>query len=412
MDKYIDKFIDNPWFIRILALILALLLFENVYEEKNETAVNVPQDHETETIENVPVKIYYDTENLVISGVPETVTVSLSGPKSSLQQARIQRGFEVYVDLTEAEIGTQQVPIQVKDISDKLNVRVDPDTASVSVQEKVTQEFSVEAEFNSNLLAEGYLSDKAVVNPNKVKITGAKNIIDSISYVKATLDVKGPIKETLTREADILVLDQELNKLNVVVEPKQVDVTIPVRVSSKKVPIQLVQSGTLPTGVNIQSVTLDKQEATIIGEADVLNNVQSVRVELDISKIEEDTDITLPVILSKGIVAVDPKTVNVKVKVSKTDNKTLSNIPIKVQGLSEQYTVSFREPESGTTSLRLSGANESMEEVDASSFTIYIDASNLQEGDHEVGLHVDGPEGVNWQLEKDKVGISITEKDV
>ena len=101
MNKYIDKLIESPWFIRIVALLLALLLFENVYEE-NGQEVNVPQDKQVEVIEDVPVKVYYDTENLVVTGVPETVTLTLSGPRSNLTQAVTQRAFEVYVDLTEA----------------------------------------------------------------------------------------------------------------------------------------------------------------------------------------------------------------------------------------------------------------------------------------------------------------------
>lgn len=412
MDKFIEKLIDSPWFIRILALVLALLLFENVYEAKNETTVNVPQDQETVTIDDVPVKIYYDTENLVVSGVPDKVSITLSGPKPSMQQARIQRGFEVYVDLTGADIGTQKVPIQIKDISDKLTVVMNPATANVSVQEKVTEEFNVAAEFNNNILSEGYYSEMPVIKPNKVKITGAKDVIDQISYVKAIVDVNNPIKETITREANILVLDQALNKLNVMIEPAKVNVTIPVKAFSKKVPIQLVQSGSSPKGVKIESVTLDKQEATIIGNEEALKNIASVRVELDISKIEKDTVMTLPVTISKGIVEVDPATVKVTIDVSEAENITLSNLPIKVQGLPEQYNVVFRQPENGETSITIFGLKEQIEQVNASDFTVSIDVSNLQEGEHNVALIVNGPDELGWQLERETVTISIAQKEV
>lgn len=85
MDKYINKLIENKWFIRVIALVLALLLFENVNEE-NKSVVNVPQDQESEVIEAVPVTSYYDADNLVVTGVPETVKLTLSGPRSNLQQ--------------------------------------------------------------------------------------------------------------------------------------------------------------------------------------------------------------------------------------------------------------------------------------------------------------------------------------
>lgn len=410
MDKFINRLIENPWFIRVLALILALLLFENVNQE-NQSVINVPQDQDAEIIKNVPVTSYYDTENLVVSGVPETVTITISGPKSNLQQAVTQRGFEVYVDLTEAEIGTQEVPIQIRDISERLTVKIEPETVEVSVQEKVTKEFSVEAEFNTGILADGYISDAAEINPKKVKITGAKDVLDKISYVKATLDVKGPIQDTLKQEAEILVLDQELNKLDVVVEPRTVEVTIPIKASSKKVPIRIVENGTPPEGVVIDSITLENDEATIIAEKDLLDKTESVRVEVDLSEITGDTELSLPVIISDGIVAVDPQLVKVTIKANKSESKTLSNLPISIQGLSDQYKAAFRDPLNGSMNVTITGTTEEISSINASDFQVYVDASGLDAGDHDVKILVDGPDSVNWKLAKETGRISITRKE-
>ncbi|MGG0718925.1 CdaR family protein [Robertmurraya massiliosenegalensis] len=410
MDKYINKLIENKWFIRVIALVLALLLFENVTEE-NKTVVNVPQDQESEVIEAVPVTSLYDADNLVVTGVPETVKLTLSGPRANLQQALTQRGFEVYVDLTDAEIGTQEVDIQIRDISERLKVSIDPATVTVSVQEKVTKEFNVEAEFDSNILAEGYISDIAVVEPNKVTITGAKDVIEKITYVKAPLDVTGPINETLKREAEILVLDQALNKLDVLVEPSSVKVTIPVKASTKTVPINVVQSGTLPAGVTIESIRLETEEAKIIASEEVLSRTDSVRVELDVSEIEKDTEVTLPVIISEGIIAVDPQVIKVSIRANKTEDRTFSNVPIQIDGLSEQYEAVFQEPSNGSTSITLSGNSGDITSLTASNFRLYIDASDRGVGEHEIEIQVDGPENVEWKLARETVKLLITQED-
>lgn len=410
MDKYINKFIDNPWFIRIIALILALLLFENVHGG-NKTVVNVPQDQESEVLEEVPVKSYYDADNLVVTGIPETVTITLSGPRPNLQQAKTQRNFDVFVDLTGAEIGTQKVPIQVEGISDRLKYTIEPEFVNVSVQEKVTQEFSVEAEFNNKILADGYIAEQAEVNPKKVKITGAKDVVEKITYVKATLDIKGPIKDTITREAEILVLDQGLNKLNVEVEPKTVDVTLPVKASSKTVPVRVVQTGSLPSGVTIEDISLEKTEAKIIAPDEVLKDTESVRVEVDVSDIEGDTELTLPVIISEGIVEVDPKVIKVTIKATKTESKTISGLPIKIEGLNEEYRAVFREPSNGATSLTISGRSESIASLNGSSFNLYVDVSNLEAGDHDIEIKVEGPNDVDWKLAKETVRISISQNE-
>lgn len=410
MDNLIDKLIDNRWFIRVVALLLAFLLFVYVYDGE-DLAINVPQDQETETITDVPVKSYYDTENLVVSGVPSTVTIKLSGPRNLLQQAKTSRSFEVYVDLSEAEIGTQRVPIQIKDVSDRLTVEIDPEFANVSIQEKVTQEFKVEPEYNASLVADGYSAEQAVVKPNKVKITGAKDVIEKITYVKATIDIEDQIEETVTKEAKILVLDQDLNKLDVTLETDTVEVTIPVKASSKEVPIKIVEKGTLPNGVTIDSINLAQSEATILANADILDKTESVRVEVDVSSINDDTTLTLPVIISEGIVKVDPETVDVTINVSREEDITLSNIPIKTTGLAADLDLSYNDPAGGTVSITATGESSIIGSLEVSDFSVNLDLTGIGEGEHTLDLDVTGPTNVNWTLSQQTARILISKRE-
>lgn len=102
-----------------------------------------------------------------------------------------------------------------------MTAKISPAYVTVTVQEKVTKEFRVDAEFNSNLLASGFEAETPSVEPKTVKITGAKDVIDQITYVKATVDSKREISSTITRDAKVQVLDKSLNKLNVDVDPKR-----------------------------------------------------------------------------------------------------------------------------------------------------------------------------------------------
>lgn len=160
-----DKLMDNPWFIKILALLLAVLLYSSVPHKGND--VNVPGEQATETIEDMPVKVYYDTENLVVSGIPNTVDVTLKGPITHVQSAKALRNFEVFVDLTDAKIGKQKVNLKVKDLSDKLKVTLKPASVNVTIQEKITKEFKVDAEINRSQIEEGYTAEQPIVEPKK-----------------------------------------------------------------------------------------------------------------------------------------------------------------------------------------------------------------------------------------------------
>lgn len=408
-----DKLMDNPWFVKMVALVLAILLFGSVPKNDPDKPgnVNVPSDEKVEIIEEVPVKSYYDTDTLVVSGVPETVTIKLQGPKNLVQQAKALRNFEVFVDLTKAEMGKQRVPITVKDISDRLTVTIDPGYANVSVQEKVTKEFKVEAEYSRNIVEEGYIAEKPTVNPNKVQITGAKDIVDKITYVKATVNSNGKISNSITREASVLVLDKDMNKLNVIVDPETVEVTIPVKSSSKKVPIDIVRKGNPPSGVTINSMTLDTKEAEIIADPDILAGVGRVRVEVDVSKITEDTVLTLPVIISNGVVGVSPETIKVSVKVTKQSEKTVSNIPIEIEGVDDGLEVNFLNPANGQTNIIVSGPSNIVTPLDADNFKILIDVSGLGEGEHEVDFKVTAPDNISWKLAREKANITVAKKE-
>ncbi|WP_066249491.1 YbbR-like domain-containing protein [Neobacillus drentensis] len=404
-----DKLMDNPWFIKILALLLAVLLYSSVpHTGKKLTDVNVPGEQSTETIKNIPVKVYYDTKNLVVSGIPATVDLTLKGPLTHIKSAKALKNFEVYVDLSKANIGKQKVKLKVKDLSDKLTATMKPATVNVSVQEKITKEFKVDAEFNSSQIEEGYSAGQPVVEPSNVKITGAKSVIDRISYVKATLEEKNKLTETISEAANIQVLDKDLNKLNVEVNPEKVEITIPVKSNSKTVPIKIVRNGTAPEGVTIKSIEIDEKEATISGDVNVLNKTENVRVEVDISKITDNTTLTLPVIISNGITKVTPQLVKATVVVEKEEKKTVSDVPLKIQGLSAEYKATINDPDNQLVNILVNGPISDVNRVRPKDFNVFIDLSSLQEeGVYEVDIQVEGPTTVKWKPNKSSAKITI-----
>ncbi|EOR25840.1 CdaR family protein [Niallia alba] len=439
MNKLFNNVIGKNWFTKVLSLAFALLLFSYAYDpNESSTDVNVPGDSETANLEDIPVTAYYDTENVVVTGIPKTVTVTLRGPTVHIQQAKLKKDFEVYVNLANADLGSKTVPLEIKDLSDKIKATIDPETIKVTVKEKVTKEFTVEAEFSSNAIEKGYSAGTPKIEPKTVKVTGAKDEIEKIAYVKANVNLNENTNEAVSQQAKVSVLDSSLNKLNVQVEPETVEVNIPVKRTSKTVPINIVEQGTPPANINIDSITLDKKEATISGPEDVLKEVESTRVEVDLSTIEKDEELTLPVIISNGVTSVDPELVKVTVKVTvaqeeqeeeqeedpqenqdseetaateKTETRMISSIPINIQGLNSSLEASIKNPRSSSTSLRISGEQNRVREMSISDFNLYIDLTGMDDGEHEVPIKVNGPADIDWELAIDTASVSITNKE-
>lgn len=440
-----DRILNNKWSIRIIALLLAAILFTSVNANNNNaTTFSTTSSSDTEVIENVPVKVYYDKTNLYISGVPETVTVTLSGPRSIVQSAKAQQDFTVYADLKNASIGTQEVKLKVKDASDRLKVKINPATVNVNVQEKVTKKFSVDVELSKSVVADGYQAGTPIIDPKKVSITGAKDTIEQIAYVKATLENDGKHKSEFTDKATVSVFDSNLNKLDVDVSPQEVEVTVPVEKVGKSVPIKIKQEGTPESDIEISSMTLDKVEVVVVGDDTVLDKIKEIEIPIDVTKIKADTvkEVTVPV--PTGAKSVQPTTIEVKIKTvkkseatnktttSKEENttspdenttddseekdtkisKSFPNMQVYMSGLKNTFDSQMVTPANGKVSVTITGEKKIVDDIAVKDLSVIANLSKSKAGDYSVPLELTGlPDNVAYVINPTKADFIITEKE-
>ncbi|QPA31103.1 CdaR family protein [Thermaerobacillus caldiproteolyticus] len=411
-----DKLMNNHWFMKIFSLLLAIMLYMSVNIEEKETKSgaitrNSVGQTDIETITNVPVVTYYDEENLVVSGIPKTVNVTLEGPASILKPTALQRDFEIYVDLTNLELGTHTVPIKYKNISDKLNVKIQPATATVTIHEKVSKDFPVDVDFiHQNKVATGYSVEQPIVKPNMVTITGAKELVDRVALVKARVNLEGA-KETIEQESKVTVYDNEGRVLNLEVDPSVVEVTVPVTSPSKSVPLKINRIGILKKGLSIVKIETVPNQVTIFGPKEKIDRIEFIDgITINLGEITKDTTLEMKVPLPEGVKSVDPSKVKINIQVQEEQTKTFKALPIHVLGLSDQYTVEFLEPEEQNMDVQLSGAPSILNSIQADDLELYINVNELGVGEHEVPVEVNGPQNITWNLPKNKVKIKISQK--
>lgn len=408
-----DKLIDNRWVTRIIALLIALLLFASVSFE-NQPASKSPAgiplfSNYTETLTEIPVNTYYDDQNLVVSGVPQYVNVTIEGPSGVTKREGLQKEIEVYVDLTQLSVGTHKVKLQYRNISEKIKVKIDPAEITVVIQEKVTKEFPVEVDFvNRDQVAEGYTIEQPVAAPRVVKITGALEEIERIALVKAVVDLKG-VTETFTQESRVAVYDKNQNVLSVSVEPSVVEITVPIVSPNKSVSFSLKQKGKLADGLSLVNITPTPNQVTIFGPKEVIDAISSIEGEIDLDKITEDTTIDVKVPVPKGVTQVSPQQIEVAVDVEEEISETFSDLSIRSQGLDAQYALTFLTPEAGSLNLDVQGAQSVIEGTSPTNFDVFIDVTDLGIGEHDVDIEVKGPDNVTWALPQEKAKIRITE---
>lgn len=331
-----DKLFDSYWALRVTALVLAILLFfyaKAQLDDGQTSATNAQRD----IITDVPLEVYYDTDNLIVSGLPETVDVTIEGPMQIVLQTKLAKDFKVFVDLNSLLIGEHRVTIQYENFSPKLDVTIDPKVLDIAIEEKVTEEVKVEPEFNNSLIADGYELTGMTADPSTVFVTGAKSVIEGISYVKATVNSEEGITESFTKDANVKVLDNSLNKLDVTIEPETVNVNVGVRQYSRKVPITIKQTGKPMDGVTINSVSSQTKVVEIFGPKSIIDPITRIEVEFDISEIQESGAHEVEIPLPNGVTKLSQKTIEVQANVTKAVKEA------------EDATAGVQEPEPSST---------------------------------------------------------------
>lgn len=313
-----DKMMDSPWVLRIIALFLACLLFFSVRTELASTDKNAMTE-QMEVIRDVPVEVYYDDDSLIVTGIPKTVNVTVRGPKQIALQAKLVKDFSVFVNLNDLLIGEHTVELQYENISDKLKVTLDPATVKVNIEEKVTQEFRVDPEMNNRLIDEGYYLKGMSANPATVFVTGAKSAIENISYVKATVTGEQGLKQSFSQEAAVKVLDRDLNKLDVMIEPENVKVRVDIAEYSKELPVTIKETGKAAEDITINRLTLLTNSLKVYGKKSIIDVLTSLPVEIDLSKITESKTYEFDVKLPEGATKVSEQKIKIKADVTKVE---------------------------------------------------------------------------------------------
>lgn len=419
-----DNLMDRPWFLRITALALAIILFFSVQAEEDKKTGSTIGDSQ-DVLRDVPVEVFYDNENLVVTGVPKTVNMSIDGPANLVQTTKLLKDFTLKVDLRSLELGRHTVKIQAENLSEKLDVRLDPATVDVVIEEKISKSFPVEPEFNERLLAEGFNAVRKEVEPSMIQVTGAKSVIESISFVKVSATGEQGIDKSFEQKARVRVLDRDLNKLNVTIEPEDVTVKVEVKENSKEVPIVLREKGVPGENIVIDSVFSDMKTVTLYGPQKTLESIGEIRVDVDVSKVKESGTVELNVPKPKGVSKLSEDKVKVNIRVTTMNGedpppdvsmepteedvtKEFKNIPVAVKGLDEKFSSSFLKPTEGVVDVTVTAKEEVINSLDVSDFDISVDASGTnEEGEHSYPLSVVAPDDIAWKISEDEVTLEI-----
>jgi YbbR domain-containing protein len=262
------------------------------------------------------------------------------------------------------------------------------------------------------------------VEPKVVTITGAKSLINSIGYVKATIAGEQGINKSFEQEASVRVLDKDLNKLDVTVDPKTVQVRVKVEEYSKEVPLALMEKGTPKQGVTINKLTTNVQNIKLYGPRTVLDKIEKLFVDVDVSKIEDSGEFDVKLTVPDGVTKMSLDKIKVvgdvtpapiteppvdEEGISSVSEKSFDQVAVEVRGLPDQLESVFQTPTDGLVSVTAKGTPEALDKITKSSIALYVEAQNAEIGENLFPIKMDAPPNVEWEMTASEVKLTVKE---
>lgn len=386
---FLDRVLFNNRHPKFVALILAVLMYVGV-NYNSVQSIYTSTLKSSRSLTDVPVTINVNGDTFEVSGVPDTANITITGDATSITSVANSKDGKVIADLDGLTEGTHEIRLTTEGYGNNVNVVVDPSTIVVTLSKKVTKQFDISYDFiNQSKMEDIYSPGTPVFDYTKVNVRASTKTLDSISFVKALIDVSGQTAD-FEQNAKLVAYDADGNPVSADIIPDEIHVSVPVTSPSKDVPINVEVTGSVPDGNAIKSITLDQQTVTVYGMEDVLADINGLTVSLDASSLTKDSTVLRPIVLPSGVSSASISQVTMNVTLGKAVTRTIDNVPIHVKNNVNHYKAS--QPDNKTTvSVTVIGTKENVEAVTADDINVYINMKDAVPGLQTFELKVEEP---------------------
>lgn len=389
----------------IFSILAAFILWIYATEDKNQ--------EKTKEIQNIPVAIVNSEaiEEANLALVPnQDFTVNLKIRGGTLKILSVTpESFKLKADMSLGYLkkGFNNIPVEITTMPEGIMV-VDKYTF-IRVELDTLREKNVEVKINVTGTPKngfGYL--QPITKPTAVVISGPERFVNMVSQVTGEIDVNGKSQD-VTGSIVVKPVDVDgVTVQNVKIEPKYVDVNVPIK-PSKDVPIVIKTTGSPPQNKVLKDIIPDIKTVTIIGEKNIIDRVNQIQtIPFNISSLDSSSSNELSLNVPSGIsIFNDMRSVNVTFVLENIVGNTF-NIPVDI--INEEdgfvYTVNH-----SILAVSLEGSESLINTLNVQSLKAMIDVSGMGEGEHTVTAAINLPEGIKVKDSASlKVNVNVSKK--
>jgi YbbR domain-containing protein len=351
---------------------------------------------------DIPVEPVNMPEGLTLGGPLGDVTLSIEADEDLWEQFTAS-DFKATVNLLGAQMGTQDVEVQVEPLGERNGLRIieviptlhsagaPPGTVRVELKPLVSQVVPVSLDLVGAPLI-GYEPSTPNVEPEQVVVSGPEDLVGRVAAAVASVDLSGVVTDVRQTYSLVPRDDSGFIVAGVTLDPSSVDIEITVEQKrfSRLVVVSPSLEGSPAAGYNVMAVELDPPSVTLLGPLELLN-VTSFVVTDDIDITGATSDITRIVNLvglASGVSISGSGTVTVRISIAAGEGEATFGVAPQWMGVaSELRVVSV----TSLVQVTLQGELPTLRNVSPDQVTVSVDLSGLGAGSHRLEPQVEAP---------------------
>jgi YbbR domain-containing protein len=403
-----DKWMKNNNFNKILALALSIILWTIVHVDTapaNQTTVNT----ESKTIENVKVETEgFDSDKYVLTKDVDSVRMEVRGKKSDLTY-KFSDAYRVWLDLSDVKPGDNTLPLMYSTPSGVTLDDMVPSQVNVHIELRTTKSFPVDVNITGEPAA-GYKLGTPVIDPVSAEVTLPASELGKVAKVQGNVELDGESESLKDKKLKLYAYDSEGNELkDAVIEPSTVSVEVPITLPFKSLPLDISFTGSLPDSLVLSRVTPEQDMVTVYGSEETLLTLSSYEAVLNLSSITAagTEQLTLELKPPEGTGKVEPAAMTVSVSAAEITQRTISAVPIKLEGVGSGLTALIVDPVSTSMDLTVTGAPTLLDQLDRDNISVVADVGGLEAGIHEIQLQVSLPRFIALQNAGQQLTVKV-----
>ncbi len=295
-------------FARVICLLVACGLWVYVMTDQNpivERSVEVRLQQN-----NLP-------SNMMVFNAPDKILVKVRGSRTQVSADNLDSQISASINLKNVTEGQQNLPITVTFQGGEV-VSVTPKEVSVYVDTVSEKKVPVTTRIVGAVSSDMTIGS-STITPAEVTLRGATHRIDKVNKVVAPIDVTDHTGSFQAESELVAVSDDgyDIPNMKIIPERVMVQATMVSQMLSTNVPVKLVMSGDLPSGIVVTKTEIIPESVRLTAPPSVLKEMQEVKTKpVDVSHLNGSEIVAAELDLPEKVIP-EVRTVRIRISVER-----------------------------------------------------------------------------------------------